>query len=115
MNTQTHPLGALVDSMLRYDAWRQADADARDLLNAKSDIGDALAAKAGLSGEAAAQFRHGFAGLSIKWANPRKYGFEAEFRAGAEAAKVAANRIAVTQAAAAMHSIVSPLCLGNPS
>ena len=52
------------------------------------------ARSAGLEGNAAYYFRAGFEGGSLKQYNPRKEGFEAEFRAGQAAAKAAQTKIA---------------------
>lgn len=50
-------------------------------------IGSQLATEQGLSGDAVTWFVHGFTGRDIKEMNPRRHGFEMEFRAGKTARK----------------------------
>lgn len=79
-------------SIKRHDEQVAAERQARCQAIALDEIAAELTA--GMPQPAAYFFKSGFCGCSIKRANPRKYGLEAEFRAGQAARQATQGRVA---------------------
>ena len=94
MTTTNDMFKALNRAQDEKTAFALAQSTASFTATVTEEFAATAARSAGLEGNAAYYFRAGFEGGSLKQYNPRKEGFEAEFRAGQAAAKAAQTKIA---------------------